>query len=373
MDNIKHLLVKHDSRKVGTLALYQDKSVAFEYDKQWLVDGFSISPFSLPLERKVFIPDSTAIGGLYGVFSDSLPGIWGRLIVDRTLLQQQVNLQNVTSLQRLALVADGGMGALEYESNDSVTTPQVSIDLDELALASMDLLEKKPSDKLADFFALSRTSGGAGAKIFVNLNDEDWIVKFPHSYDPANSGQREYDYAICAKKCGIIMSEVRLFASALCDGYFITKRFDRENGVKKHVISANALLEVPGNKTVLDYDTLMKLTFKLTKDYSEIEKLYRLMCFNVFSKNRDDHSRNFSFIYNEQDVKWELSPAYDLTYSYATTGERATALLGNRQNPGEKELLEIAKRIGFNSKKAKIIADDIKDCVHEMLVNYIEN
>ena len=53
----------------------------------------------------------------------------------------------------------------------------------------------------------------------------------------------------------------------------------------------------------------------LTKDIEECMKLYRLMCFNVFEHNRDDHSKNFSYIYDEEHTRWELAPAYDLTYS----------------------------------------------------------
>jgi len=83
MEGVRHIYVFYKGRKVGTLALHKDYLVAFEYDKDWLVDGFSISPFSLPLEKKVFIPKIDPFEGLYGVFSDSLPDGWGRLLVDR--------------------------------------------------------------------------------------------------------------------------------------------------------------------------------------------------------------------------------------------------------------------------------------------------
>ena len=44
----------------------------------------------------------------------------------------------------------------------------------------------------------------------------------------------------------------------------------------------------------------LKLTLELMKDYLEIEKVFRLICFNVFAHNRDDHSPNFTFLYNEK-------------------------------------------------------------------------
>ncbi len=73
MDKIKQLNVFYHERKVGTLALYKEHLAAFEYDKDWIENGFPISPFSLPLEKRIFIPKIDPFGGLFGVFADSLP------------------------------------------------------------------------------------------------------------------------------------------------------------------------------------------------------------------------------------------------------------------------------------------------------------
>ena len=75
-----------NGRLVGTLAEDPSHRTAFAYDEGWLQDGFPISPFSLPLEKNVFIPSKQTFNGLWGVFSDSLPDSWGRLLVDRMLL-----------------------------------------------------------------------------------------------------------------------------------------------------------------------------------------------------------------------------------------------------------------------------------------------
>lgn len=64
------------------------------------------------------------------------------------------------------------------------------------------------------------------------------------------------------------------------------------------MLSVSALLETSHRVPNLDYNVLMNLTMQLTNDYAEIEKLFRLMCFNVFAHNRDDHSKNFSFLYH---------------------------------------------------------------------------
>ena len=171
------------------------------------------------------------------------------------------------------------------------------------------------------------------------------------------------------------MSETRLFPSNRCTGYFGTKRFDRmqtSNGEKRiHMVSVSALLETSHRIPNLDYTILGKLTLMLTKDFRELEKLFRLMCFNVFAHNRDDHSKNFSFIYLDDEKKWTLSPAYDLTYSYSIGGEHATTVDGNGKNPGIKDILEVAKKLGMNVKLSKDIAQQIQSCVEEDLGEYI--
>ncbi len=189
---------------------------------------------------------------------------------------------------------------------------------------------------------------------------------------------KEYEYSLCAKKCGIEMTRTRLFPSKRCGGYFGTKRFDRvtnknvgEEIQRVPMISVSGLLETSHRIPNLDYSLLMRLTLELTKDFGEIEKLFRLMCFNVFAHNRDDHAKNFSFLYHEEEACWRLAPAYDLTYSSSVGGEHATTVYGNGINPGMQEILAVAKEIGMKEKQAKIIANDIRGCVEEYLKEYL--
>ena len=115
MVSVKKLDVCIAGVKVGTLAVTDNYLCAFEYSDEWLMNGYSISPFSLPLEKKVFIPKSyTPFDGLFGIFADSLPDGWGRLLVDRLLMKNKINPYEVDSINRLAIVGKSGMGALEY-------------------------------------------------------------------------------------------------------------------------------------------------------------------------------------------------------------------------------------------------------------------
>lgn len=110
---LKQVRVKYSGRYVGTLALSANGRAAFSYDDEWVGSGFSISPFSLPLEKKVFIPKSSVTDGLFGIFADSLPDAWGRLLVDR-MIKKADPQGEVTVLDRLALVGKSGAGKRRF-------------------------------------------------------------------------------------------------------------------------------------------------------------------------------------------------------------------------------------------------------------------
>ena len=376
MTRVNRLNVFYHGRKVGTMALWKGMLAAFQYDKDWLADGFPISPFSLPLEAKVFIPRSDPFDGLFGVFADSLPDGWGRLLVDRLMLKNHRNPYELGNLDRLSIVGKSGMGALCYEPDISLEQEQRVSDLDELAQKCREILNSDTVENLDELFRLGGSSGGARPKILTKIKGEDWIIKFPSPADREDIGRQEYEYSVCARECGIEMTETRLFPPARCSGYFGTKRYDRrklsDGTVERvHMLSVAAILETSHRIPNLDYEILMKLTLELTKSYEEIEKMFRLMCFNVFAHNRDDHSQNFTFLYKEEEDRWTLSPAYDLTYSNSLGGEHATTVHGNGRNPGIEDILEVAKTVGIDRKKARHTALQIQECVRQRLSKYL--
>ena len=375
MKQDKVLQVCYEDQTVGTLAMTADHKVAFQYSDEWLETGFSINPFSLPLQKQVFVPVKDHFEGLFGVFADSLPDHWGRLLLDRLLRAHKQNPDELTVLDRLAIVGTSGMGALTYHPEKNFPEEQSSADLDKLAEECQKILNTEYSDKLDELYLLGGTSGGARPKIMTTIDNEEWIIKFPAHVDGKDAGKMEYDYSCCAKACGIMMSETRLFPSEKCKGYFGTKRYDRERKDGKlyryHVITASALLEVSHEIPSLDYNELMKLTKILTKD-RDVEQMYRRMCFNVFAHNRDDHSKNFSYIYDEEHTRWELAPAYDLTYSNTYYGEHTTTVNGNGRNPGPADLVAVGEKAGMKKNICKEIAEQIEAIVHDMLRDYLK-
>ncbi|MCD8347714.1 MAG: type II toxin-antitoxin system HipA family toxin [Lachnospiraceae bacterium] len=407
-DNMKKraLSVFYGKQKVGTLASTANHLTAFEYDAGWLQNGFSISPLSLPLRKEVFVPKGyDPFEGTFGVFADSLPDGWGRLLTDRMLKKNGLEPASIDSLNRLAIIGASGMGALTYHPESPLTngiTEERS--LDDLAQECTRILQSKEGGNLDELFEMGGSSGGARPKVYYQIDGEEWIVKFASSVDKADIGLQEYEYSLCAKNCGIQMAETRLLPSERCSGYFAVKRFDRlgqtgntdsipqrrqshndslsqhilPSGIREetfprrvHMISASALLETSHRIPNLDYHILMRLTLLLTNDYRQLEQLYRLMCFNVFAHNRDDHSKNFSYLYDKNEERWLLAPAYDLTYSNSIGGEHATTIDGNGRDPGIKELLAVAKAAKLDAGKSKRIAEDIREIVYADLEKWL--
>lgn len=351
-----------DGRLVGTMAQTADRRVAFAYSEEWLDKGFAISPFSLPVERKVFVPSSQAFGGLWGVFADSLPDAWGRLLVDRMLSRKGLSPANVTQLERLAIVGHSGMGALSYRPAWDVPREGALGDLDELAAKCHAMLNQEDIGDLDSLFRMGGSSGGARPKVMTG----EWVVKFPASGDMKDSGLMEKEYMDCAADCGIAVPETKLMPSRLCGGYFAVRRFDRETVeervTRRHMLTAAAILEADWRTAALDYHTLMKLTRILSMDNAvDVEQMYRRMCFNVFAHNRDDHAKNFSWIYDEHMDCWHPSPAYDLTWSTTCFGEHTTMVDGNGENPGMKELLAVGRAAGMAQNTCRRIAEEIRE------------
>ena len=355
----KVLDILYNGRKVGRLTETPENVLAFEYDAEWLRDGFSISPFKLPLEKRVFIATQHPFDGNFGIFDDSLPDGWGRLIVDRLLIKKGIEPAAVSLLGRLAIVGTSGKGALEYKPVKTLTDVAAIPDLDILAREAEAILNKEyDGRKLEELVKLGGSSGGARPKVLLNIDGEDWIIKFRAGVDPENIGKLEFEYMKAAVVAGLITPETRLFEGK----YFGAKRFDRRpDGNKVFMISASGLLNASHRMPTLDYNDLMTATLELTRDFREVEKMFRLMCFNVFSHNRDDHSKNFSFLYD--DGKWSVAPAYDLVYSAGMGGEHATMIDGEGRGPTEENIINVARKCGLDLRRAEEIIDEVQTTV----------
>ncbi|MEI7983177.1 MAG: type II toxin-antitoxin system HipA family toxin [Bacteroidota bacterium] len=353
----------HDE-PVGRLAMAPDRRCRFEYNESWLKSGFSISPFYLPLQPGLFTARYDPFDGLFGVFGDSLPDGWGALLIDRWLLKRGIQPATLTPLDRLVLVGRYGMGALTYEPDRSPETDTDTKDILLLAHEAERVLQQDYSGQLELLIRKGESSGGARPKVLLKTGDEEWLIKFPSSSDPPDIGAREYLYSQVAKQCSILMPETRLFENK----YFGVKRFDRFGGIRIHVHSVCGLLYASFRYPSIDYTELMKATMALTSDINEVARMFRLMVFNVLTGNRDDHAKNFSFLY--YDGRWQLTPAYDLVRSSGFNGLHSTTVAGNG-NPSKKDLFRVAEITGFPQKMAASIFDEVyQECREIRLKNW---
>jgi len=351
--NLESLKINIGERLLGRMVLSDKNLCVFEYDPEFLENGFSISPFYLPLKRGVSTARPEPFGGLFGVFNDSLPDGWGRLLIDRYLQSKGVSLNSLTPLDRLAIVGSKGMGALSYIPDNHIETKSENEDLNFVANEVRKVLsEEEDVSSIEQLAAQGGSSGGARPKFFIKHKNESWIVKFPSSMDPKNIGNVEYQYSVIARKCGIEMTETELLEGE----YFAIKRFDREGRKRIHMHSAAGLLYADFRFPSLDYSELIKATLALTKSIEEAYKLFRLMVFNVLTGNKDDHAKNFSFLF--KDGKWQLSPAYDLVPSNGINGNHTTTING-KGNPKLDDILSVATNTGLEIKIAKELFEDV--------------
>ncbi len=365
----KALRVFCKDRQVGTLAESVSGKIAFQYDDTWLRDGFSISPFSLPLRGDVFVPSNYHFNGLFGVFADSLPDAWGQLLLDRFFRAKGIAPDQLSVLDRLSVVGSNGMGALEYRPEAGISPQLAGLSPDELAEECDKVFAAADDVNIDELFLRGGSSGGARPKVYISAEGEEWLVKFPYSRDAADSGIMEYDYMSCAAACGIEVPEIRLFPSVRCTGYFASKRFDRP---KRHMISAAALLEIDFERSLADYADLLKLTKILTgENRNDIENMYRRMCFNVFAVNQDDHLKNFSYLYDEARGIWRLAPAYDLTHLVSGYGEHTATVGGKGRDIGLDDLIKVGTGAGLRPGKCRKLAEEVSEKVREMLRHYL--
>jgi len=361
------ILFNKIQQPVGEL-LFNKNKIYFKYDQNFIESNLNISPFKLPFNNS--IQNSSAFEGLFGVFNDSLPDGWGRLLLDRHLQSKGINPATINPLQRLAFVGKNGLGALIFEPEIEASQKlDGNIDLDFLAHEMNVVLSGNSTDIIDELFLLGGSSGGARPKINIGYNPlskkimpyepilpdgfEHWIVKFSSSFDKVDAAQIEFAYHKMALEAGLEMMPCELFKGKSGIFYFGTKRFDRDFNHRKHLHSASGLLHDDFRMSTLDYGHLMDAAFQLEKNVAVYDKILSLAAFNLYSHNRDDHSKNFSFLMDKNGF-WQFAPVYDLTFSSSTFGNHSTSISGEYRNPNTQHLLELAHVFGVKNPKNTI-------------------
>ncbi len=360
--------------KVGRLAI-QRRQILFEYDPGFLGSKLELSPIKLPLAAGVVEGHTEVFDGLMGVFEDSLPDGWGRLLIDRRAAELGLPGGSLTPLDRLALVGSRSLGALVYEPENAVDDPKV-VKLAELAKEAEAVLHDRPGADLEQLIAVGGSPKGARPKVLIQLGPKAellfgakdiragfsaWLVKFPSLGDDPHSAPLEHAYFLMAKEAGLDVPRTQLLArTGRSPGYFAIERFDRRGATRIHMHTLGGLLHLPHGYAALDYLQLLKVTRQLTRNEAAVAEMFRRACFNVFAHNRDDHSRNFAFLMDEKGG-WAPSPGYDLTFSPGPGGEHTMLVAGEGRSPGVEQLTALATGVGLRNSQHLI--DEVRAAV----------
>ena len=403
MPNVNTVRVKMWGTTVGYLHQDDNGMVGFQYDEEFLKSNIEISPVKMPLSTVTYtfptLPEQT-FHGLPGMVADSLPDKFGNIVINRYLESQGRTADSLSVIEKLCYTGKRGMGALEYEPSQELTTMNETVDLDALTkLASEILSEKehihieKNDNLMAQLMECGSSVGGARAKTLIAWNPETndirsgqinagkdyeyWLLKFDNIKNNKDKDSRpddgeytkvEYAYYLMALDAGIEMSECRLYKEN-GSSHFMTKRFDRKGikGEKLHMQSLCALAHMDFNSPrIYSYEEAFSVMKQLKLPYSDFVQLFRRMVFNEYAKNYDDHTKNISFLMDKKGV-WSLSPAYDITFSYRKDSIWVSAhqmlINGKSDNITKEDMLKVAEKAGIKKSDAVKIIERVINSV----------
>lgn len=380
--NIIHCCLEFDKAhriNIGKLVL-TNTALLFNYSDEYIASNLDISPFMLSVKEersntinlcKKSLPRE--FKQLPGFIYDSLPDQWGMLIMDH-LMQKYGFSKNITVMERLAFIGKNGMGALTFEPDFKVNAALEKItDLLWIENYFKGLLQSKTIMVNEPIDMSSFASGGARPKIAIvqdknniypgniilnsdyHLSDSAklYLVKFAGKTDSDDIGNIEYAYSVMAKTAGINMPETRLFDNK----YFGVERFDRTIDKRNYVITLSGLTNTWHGENEVSYEDLLEYTLRLTENHKDIENAFKIAVFNVLANNRDDHTKNISFIM-DRNGQWSLSPAYDIIYS-SGLGRQAMSINGESYAITKNDLYQLGTYGGLKKNKIAEIIDNI--------------
>ena len=393
--------------RIGAVSWDTDRgSAVFQYEPGFRRAGIELSPFEMPVREDPYefpaFRNNRAFKGLPGLLADSLPDRFGNLLIDAWLAMSGRSSESFNPVERLCYTGSRAVGALEFEPVIGPGGRGRRLQVDRL----VDLANRVLSDRiglagrldasndreaLEDILAVGTSAGGARAKAVLAWNPstgefrsgqvdapegyEPWILKFDgitdnrdrEIADPRGYGRIEYAYHRMAREAGIAMSECRLHHEG-GRAHFMTRRFDRDAaGRKIHMQSLAALRHFDYNQPGLHtYEQAIQTILELGLGNRAAEEQYRRTVFNVAARNQDDHVKNISFLMDRSGA-WQLSPAYDITYSYNPggdwTGRHQMSLAGKLDGFERSDLIEFARTSGIKPVRAAAILDRTLEAV----------
>lgn len=320
-------------KKIGLLYVDYAKgkeNFSFEYDEGWLTSNKSalvIDPDLSMYNGRQFLPFGKT---LFGIFSDSCPDRWGRVLMKR---REVINARKEGIKPRelqesdflLGVYDESRIGALRFKidengsfissDKDMATPPWTSLRSLEEAARAFEKDENALDEKwLKQLIGPGSSLGGARPKATIqDVDGSLWIAKFPSKHDEINSGAWEMVAHDLAILCNLDVPEARLEHFSKLGSTFLVKRFDRQGDRRIHFSSAMTMLgKVDGaspedGSGYLDIASFIRSNGENPKN--DLQELWKRLVFNMAISNTDDHLRNHGFLLSKSG--WRLSPMYD--------------------------------------------------------------
>jgi serine/threonine-protein kinase HipA len=362
---------------LGTLA-DDGQQLLFEYSPQALVEGLSLSPRHLPLQKQAMGNFPAHQWRLPGLFADSLPDGWGMLLMDRLFRNQGLRPEQVSPLDRLSFIGHRGMGALTYEPGSQGDVLPDTVDLVALANETALVLQGADTETLQRLAWLGGSPQGARPKVLVFYDPATaristtpmtagagWLVKFQAMGEHKEVCAIEAFYAQLARACGLDMPNTHVFDLSAKQAALGIERFDLAQGHRVPIHSLAGFLHadfrIPSS---VDYTTFLRATRMITRDEREVQKAFERAVFNVLFHNRDDHPKNLAFRMDAQ-RQWKLAPCFDLTYSQGPGGEHQMDVCGEGLNIQRSHVIKLAQTGGLDPRWAGQRLDGMLGVVDE--------
>jgi serine/threonine-protein kinase HipA len=410
--------------RVGVV-FWNDDLGYFEYDPVFLKSGIEIAPITMRTAKKTYSfsnLNKETFKGLPGMVADSLPDKFGNQLIDQWLERNGRSKESFSPIERLCYIGQRGMGGLEFSPTIGIKNEKTyTLQIDELVTLANEALsekgtldttlgedDKEKQNAVEHIISVGTSAGGARAKAVIAWNEKTneirsgqiatdegftyWLLKFDGVNenrdkellaDPKGFGILEYAYYLMAIDSGIIMSECRLFTEN-GRSHFMTKRFDRiDGGDKVFMQTLCGLAHFDFNSSGgYSYEQAIGVMRDLKLPQSDMQQFFRRMVFNVISVNQDDHTKNISFLM-DQNGTWFLSPAYDITYCNGDgwTKQHQMTINGKTKNFELEDLISVATHADITKGRAVKIIKEVTNSVIKWqefakksgLTAYIEN
>ena len=357
----------------------------YQYDTQNLVGHFSyfqdylelsgalpVDPITLPLGKTR--QSAISNDGLHGAFRDSVPDLWGRMVIEkfhglpitavdpeRLLLLSDASRAGNLDFRESRTQGEKPFGPPSIENFDDLLEAAVMIENNATLTPHMRMLM---GHKVSNF-----SMGGARPKCLIENDAGLWLAKLPSKHDTWNNARVELATMRLAEACGIRVPEMRLMRTDRGD-ILLLKRFDREKTASGYTrlgyLSALSVMGLDENEwnhhSYLEFVDRLRRFFPHSWTKDKGEELFRRILFNIFTRNTDDHARNHGILL--RGAHMDLAPAFDVTPTVATPGinvefnlAMAPGLLGRVASI--ENVLSGAAHFGLNAEQAAAIIHDM--------------